>query len=58
MIFYRLAEDLTEPRYSYVYHHIIVNLSNLIDIRSDDAHIVAEEDSLYATWWETAKNGT
>jgi hypothetical protein len=21
MIFYRLAEDLTEPRYSYVYHH-------------------------------------
>jgi tricorn protease-like protein len=35
-----------------------VNLSNSSDTRSDDAHIVVEEDKVYVTWWETAENGT
>jgi hypothetical protein len=35
-----------------------INLSNSPDTRSDDAHIVAEEDNVYVTWWETANNGT
>jgi tricorn protease-like protein len=35
-----------------------INLSNSSNSRSDDAHIVAEEDNVYVTWWETAMNGT
>ncbi|MGB7664154.1 MAG: hypothetical protein WBL67_15570 [Nitrososphaeraceae archaeon] len=30
----------------------------MIDTRSDNAHIVAKEESLYVTWWKTAKNKT
>ena len=35
-----------------------INLSNSADTRSDHAMILVNENNVYLTWWETAKNGT
>jgi hypothetical protein len=35
-----------------------INLSNSPDTRSDHAMILVNENNLYMTWWETARNGT
>src|SRR5437867_3264383 len=35
-----------------------INLSNSPDTRSDHAMILVNENNVYMTWWETARNGT
>jgi hypothetical protein len=35
-----------------------INLSNSPDTRSDHALILVNENNVYITWWETARNGT
>jgi hypothetical protein len=35
-----------------------INLSNSTDANSQDAQILAADNKVFVSWWETAKNGT